>query len=99
MACCSDGACPMHGGSSHESGSHDSVGQAQADACCAASERDTSNPSPQIFVAAISSAVLDVATILPISTPTLVLTDGWRTDAPVPVTPVPRHILLSVFLV
>ena len=35
MACCSEGgACPMHRGSSHDSGS-DRVTQAQADSCCA----------------------------------------------------------------
>jgi hypothetical protein len=100
MACCAEGGeCPMHKGGSHESGSQRVVNQAQADACCAASERDQSSSSNPTVVAAISAAVLGAAVVLPASTPTLVLTDGWRTDAPVPIPPVPRHVLLSVFLV
>ena len=75
------------------------VSQAQADACCAASERQQSDQSAPSFITAISSAVLGVGVVVPIPVPALVATDAWRTDAPVPIAPVPRHVLLSVFLV
>jgi hypothetical protein len=99
MACCVDGDCPMHKGRSDEASSQHIVTQAEADACCATSERDQSESTNPTVVAAISAAVLGTGVVLPISTPPLVLTDGWRPEAPVPIMPVPRHILLSVFLV
>ena len=98
MACCADGECQMHEGDSHRSGSG-GLTQAQADRCCASSERENSNQSSPAFVAAITAAVLGVGTVLPANVPALVLTDAWRTSAPLPVAPVPRHLFLSVFLV
>ena len=87
MACCADGAeCPMHKGNSHRPGSERVLTQAQADSCCA-------------LVAAITAAVLGDGIILPADVPDLVLSDGWRTSAPIPIEPVPKHVLLSVFLV
>jgi hypothetical protein len=50
-------------------------------------------------VATISAAALGVGVVRPAIAPALVLTDGWRTDAPPPGPPVSRHLLLSVFLV
>jgi hypothetical protein len=98
LACCTDGAeCPMHKGDSHSSGSQ--VTQVQADGCCASSEGKTSNQSSPTLAAAITAAVLGAAIILPANVPALVLSDGWRTSAPIPIAPVPRHVLLSVFLV
>jgi hypothetical protein len=100
MACCADGGdCPMHKGDSHSSGSERILTQAQADSCCASSERENSSQSNPSFVTAITAAVLGVGMVLPASVPTLVLSDAWRTSAPLPVAPVPRHVLLSVFLV
>jgi len=100
MACCADGVeCPMHQGDSHRSGSGRTLTQAQADSCCAASEGQKSNQSNPSFVIAITAVVLGVGTVLPAHVPALVLSDGWRTSAPIPVAPVPRHVLLSVFLV
>ena len=100
MACCADGAeCPMHKGDSHRSGSGRVLTQAQADSCCASSESKTSNQSSPKWVGTISAAVLGAGTVLPASVPALVLSDGWRTSAPIPVAPVPKHVLLSVFLV
>jgi hypothetical protein len=100
MACCADGSeCPMHQGGSEESGSAHVLTQAEADACCAASEPDRSTSSNPTAVATISAAVLGVAVVRPAVAPALVLTDDWRTDAPAPGPPVPRHLLLSVFLV
>jgi hypothetical protein len=100
MACCADGVeCPMHKGDSHSSGSGRVLTQAQADSCCASSERENSNQSNPTFVAAITAAVLGAGTVLPANIPALVLSDGWRTSAPISVAPVPKHVLLSVFLV
>ena len=100
MECCSgDAPCPMHKGESRSQQSPHSISQAQADSCCALSERDSSNQSNPTNVASISSAVLGTGTVLPALVPALVLSDGWRTVAPILSPPVPRHLLLSVFLV
>jgi hypothetical protein len=99
MACCTDGDCPMHKGDSHSSGAERVLTQAQADSCCATSERETSNQSNPSFAIAITAAVLGVGIVLPADVPALVLSDAWRTSAPLPVAPVPKHVLLSVFLV
>jgi hypothetical protein len=99
MACCTDGECPMHKGDSHHSGSQRTLTQAQADSCCASSERKNSNQSGPAFGAAITAAVLGAGIVVPASVPALVLSDAWRTSAPIPIAPVPRHVLLSVFLV
>jgi hypothetical protein len=99
MACCSNSACPMHKGDSQSSGSLRGISQAQADSCCASAEHENSNQSNPTFVAAISSAVLGTGIALPATVPALVLSDGWRTVAPIPTTHVPKHVLLSVFLV
>ena len=89
----------MHKSESQSSGEQRAVSQAQADACCAASERQQSNQSDPTFISVISSAVLGAGVVVPAAVPALVASDAWRTDAPIPAAPVPRHILLSVFLV
>ena len=100
MACCADDAdCPMHMGDSHGPGAARPLTQAQADNCCASSESKNSSQSSPTFVAAITAAVIGVGTVLPANVPALVLSDGWRTSAPIPVAPVQKHVLLSVFLV
>jgi hypothetical protein len=100
MACCSEGGeCPMHKGNSHGAGSDRVVTQVEADNCCASSERENSNQSRPTFVAAVSSAVLGTGIVMPATVPALVLSDGWRTAVPTPTGPIPRHVLLSVFLV
>jgi hypothetical protein len=43
--------------------------------------------------------VLGLGVVVPASVPALVLSDAWRLSAPIPIAPVPRHVLLSVFLV
>ena len=88
----------MHKGDSHRSGSERVLTQAQADRCCALSEGKNSNLSSPTFVAVITSAVLGDGIVLLANIPALVLSDGWRTSAPIPVAPVPKHLLLSVFL-
>ena len=100
MACCADGGeCPMHKGDSQRSGSGRVLTQVQADSCCASSEGQRSNQSNPSFVTAITAAVLGVGVVLPANVPALVLSDAWRTSAPTSIAPVPKHVLLSVFLV
>jgi hypothetical protein len=100
MACCTDSdTCPMHDGGVHNSESHHQPSQSQADQCCVASERDTPNQSMPMTVGVLSTPVLDASVLLPLRVPTLVRTDAWRTTTPLLVTPVPRHLLLAVFLV
>jgi hypothetical protein len=100
MACCTDGdACPMHKGESHHSHSAQIITQAQADTCCAASEREQSSQSSPAFVAAFSSAPVDAGVVLQAPAPVLVLRNSWRAFAPSPVAAVPKHVLLSIFLV
>ena len=100
MECCAEGSeCPMHAANSHHAGSKRALTQAQADACCAASERERSSQPNPAAVVVISSAVLGTGVVVPARAPALVLTDGWRTDPPIPIRGVHRHVLLSVFLV
>lgn len=100
MACCSEGgACPMHKSDTPDAARSHQVTQAQADQCCASSERDERTPSPMTFAATISPAVLGSAVVLPVRAPALVLSGAWRMSAPVPLTPIPKHVLLSVFLI
>ena len=89
----------MHRGGSDRSESGRVITQAQADSCCASSERDNSSQPSPTFVTVITSAVLGLAIVLPPSVPPLVLSDGWRATVPIPTAPVPKHVLLSVFLV
>lgn len=100
MARCENGTCPMRrGGHSDGSDSERTLTQAQADSCCASSEREESSPPDFGPIVAITHAVLGVGVVIPASIPALVLTDHWRTVSPIPITLVPRHVLLSVFLV
>jgi len=100
MACCTDSdACPMHDGATHSSESHHQPSQSQADQCCVASERDTPHQSMPMSVGVLSTPVLDPSVLLPLHIPTLVRTDARLTTTLLLVTPVPRHLLLAVFLV
>jgi hypothetical protein len=99
LACCSGtGACPMHEEHSHQS-SPPSATRSHADDCCAASERRHSDQPGLSVVAAISAAALTSVIGLPASGLATELTDRWRRIAPIPARAVPRHVLLSVFLV
>ena len=89
----------MHKGDSHRSGSGRLLTQVEADSCCASSEGQNSNQSNPSFATAITAAVLGVAVVLPANVPAFVLSDAWRRSAPIPIAPVPKHVLLSVFLV
>ena len=97
MACCAKGGdCPMHR-SAQGSGSTIVITQADANSCCAASERRDSTPSPTFVpTAALALVVSPVAVALP---STVVPADPWHALVPLPSSQVPRHLLLSVFLV
>jgi hypothetical protein len=100
MACCADGEqCPMHAARSGGAQGDRRITQAQADACCTLSERSSSTtPSASTHVATITFAPVPtlVSFVLPDATS---IRDGWRTLVPISASPVPRHLLLSVFLV
>jgi predicted carbohydrate-binding protein with CBM5 and CBM33 domain len=86
MACCS------------EDGQTRIVTQAEADRCCAASEREDSAPSPAgpgIFVT-LAVALSPIPGLLPAPE---AHADIWRASVPIPTGHVPKHVLLSVFLV
>lgn len=98
MACCSDdGSCPMHKPES-EDGSARVVTQAEADRCCAASEQDDSAPSPAgpAFVVTLAIALSPVPALLPEPESHASIS---RASLPRPPAHVPKHVLLSVFLV
>ena len=100
MACCTDsGDCPMHGSTGSGPGSERVVTQAQADSCCAASDTSGSTPSPGGFSLSLSVAlVTSTLTALAIAAPSTSF-EAWRTHVPLPVGQVPKHVLLSVFLI
>ena len=100
MACCAEGGtCPMHKGESHASSSHHEMTQSEADSCCASSRPEQSDRATSAFVAAASLTTLGPAVVMPASVPALVLSDDWRRAVPIPAVPIPKHVLLSVFLV
>lgn len=99
MACClGNGPCPMHESESDNGAAERVLTQAEADRCCAASEPDDSAPSQ-------SSVTLSVALGLVSSPVPSLLPEPQhhalrsRAPAPIPKAHVPRHVLLSVFLV
>jgi hypothetical protein len=98
MECCADADCPMHKGDPAASPSARALTQAEADACCAVSERKQSESSSPTAVVYLAAPVLEVGVVLPPSLPARLLAETWRRDAASVVSPVPRHILLSVFL-
>ncbi len=98
MACCTKrSACAMRRGAPDSKATR--VTQAQADACCAAADRPESTPSSAAIVLhppLVSVAALVVALA---STTTLEPEWGSATSPPGFRTGVPRHLLLSVFLI
>jgi hypothetical protein len=99
MACCSEeGPCPMHKSDSEDDHSKRVVSQAEADRCCAASERDDSAPSPTspAFSVTLAVALSPVPALLPEPQPHASIS---RAAVPIPPGHVPKHVLLSVFLV
>ena len=99
MACCVKGAgCPMHASESGGSGAARTITQAQADRCCAGStDRAPASSGSPVFTL-VSVAALPFATDSIVSTAAPAL-EEWRALVPHPVSPVPRHLLLTVLLV
>jgi hypothetical protein len=88
----------MHKSDSPNSSSARTVSQAEADSCCAASEDDQSSQSSSTFASTISLAVLGTPSPLPTAFDVATRAAG-RAAVPVPPSHVPKHVLLSVFLV
>jgi hypothetical protein len=100
MACCtSGGACPMKKSAARRAPSNAVVSQASADSCCAASE-ESGAPAP-------SPAFVPIVSLGPVVSPIAVLAprppsprrEAWHAVAPLPGSQVPKHLLLSVFLI
>ena len=98
MECCKNGSsCPMHKSDAHSSRSTQSITQAQADTCCAASSTRTESPTAVSSFAVVNAAApAIVPSVVPIAVHAL---EGWRALVPLPVSPVPKHLLFSVLLV
>ena len=99
MACCVEGvACPMHKSDSSDSASGRVMTQADADRCCAASEGDNSTPSASAFGLTVAVAIVPI-TLPAIEAVRSSRPASWRMAVPPPADSVPRHLLLSVFLI
>lgn len=99
MACCQgESTCPRHKSAGHGSASHHQLTQSQADSCCAGSEQNESATTRPTLV---SSGVVALAptTVPPVVMPTVAALDEWRALVPLRASTVPKHLLLSVFLV
>lgn len=98
MACCEDGACPMHGRTASATEGRRVVTQREADSCCAVSESHDSWPASAIVSLSAALVATPVATLVPL-TRSAVSRDAWRTHVPLQRTHVPTYVLLSVFLI
>jgi hypothetical protein len=99
MACCrTEAACPMHESESPAAASGHNVTQAQADNCCARSERthSTTANATSVLSGIVAPALTTMATVASPNVPAL---QAWRVFVPLPVSPVAKYLLLSVFLV
>lgn len=99
MACCTDeGTCPMHTAKTARHDASHALSQAEADLCCAASERDDSAPAP-LKLAAAASAPIALEPLSVVMPENAGRADLWRTSVPIPPARIPRHLLFSVLLV
>ncbi len=99
MACCENGtSCPMHKSESSQSPSKHSITQVQADNCCAAASNRTQSSAadPTFAPASMTTLLVSATLVVPASVPAL---QKWRALVPLPISPVPRHLRLSVLLV
>lgn len=90
--------CPMHTSERHDHSSKNTVSQAQADGCCAASAQGRESSSPGSTFAASAVIVLVPAAVFSFPSTDL-RAQKWRALVPLHVSSVPKHLLLSVFLV
>ena len=98
MACCVSGACPMHKSDGHGSDSANNVSQAEADSCCAVSEAADPSPTSPVFAMVLPSA-LPVQPLFASVSPLILVVDSAREPVPLAGSLVPKHLLLSVFLI
>ena len=99
MACCVNGtSCPMHKSELHRSGATRTVSQVQADTCCAAATNRTQSPatSPSFVLSNPTALPAVFAFVVPVAIPAV---PEWRALAPLPISPIPKHLLLSVLLI
>jgi hypothetical protein len=98
-ACCvEETGCPMRGPSVHHSHAFPGTTQAQADACCAASESRKSSPTTPHFTNIASPSLVPIALPFVVAAPIPVDLSTRLTPVRRP-GPVPRHLLLSVLIV
>jgi hypothetical protein len=96
LQCCQSGTCPLH--HPEENASRTQLTQGAADDCCAQSQRHESSPSGTAFASTMTLGVLQfVPPVVPSLAPAAALSAPWETASPP--AHVPRHVLLSVFLV
>jgi hypothetical protein len=88
----------MHKSGSHRSGSTRVISQAEADNCCAAASTRTQASGASSSFALPNTSVLPALPGLVFQVPVLALQE-WRALIPLPVSPIPKHLLLSVLLV
>ena len=98
MACCVCGACPMHQSDQHGSAQADTVSQAEADSCCVASESADPTPTSPVFAMVLPSAI-PVQQLFAFVSPLILMADAAREPIPLSGSLVPRHLLLSLFLI
>jgi hypothetical protein len=96
-SCCASDDCPMHRSDGDDSTGATMVSQAQADSCCASAERGNATPSASPHVSSFPVAVLTSPIPALGSDVAAFRTRNSRT--PTDVSPVPKHLLLSVFLI
>lgn len=97
MACCSTGvACPMHQATPTSATDH-SVSQADADQCCASSQRGEGGPSTAFSPLSLCVASLPI-TFDAIESARPTQARRHEPSPPLQTRSVARHVLLSVFL-
>lgn len=88
----------MHKSDEQGSDSTDAISQADADSCCAASESPNPTPASPIFALALPPATL-LQQLFESAPPFTVALDAAGEPVPLASSPVPKHLLLSVFLI
>ena len=98
-SCCLRGSCAMHKGShadGHPGGA--ALTQADADACCAMSERQDPQQPAAAPIVAIALVPLDALFAVAAPAPSIA-PESWRPPPARGSRQPPRHLLLSVFLI
>jgi hypothetical protein len=99
MACCANETeCPMHPAGPGGAQSPRSVTQSQADACCSLSEHSSSTPSASSHDSLYTLIAQSTLSTVPLLD-TAPVNHTWHAVTAISAVPVPRHLLLSVFLI